>query len=114
MQKKLADAHNGLKPSEKRIIAKLIMSFSSNKLDVKSAGQINLIINRSRRLRSASRGSHANGYTVFFKEHFKSLHASGASVPEIGSQLGAKWRALSKEERAAFSAKAMSSRQGHS
>ena len=114
MQKKLADTYNGLKPSEKRIIAKLITSFGSHQIDLKTAGQINLIINRSRRLGNTSRGSHANGYTVFFKEHFKSLRASGASVPEIGSQLGAMWRALSEEERAAFSAKAVSFRQGHS
>jgi hypothetical protein len=101
-------AYKQLNESSRRLVNKLIISLTDEKLDDKAKMSINRSINRARREPDSTGNKYANGYTVFYREKFAQLNKKDRSKPvtEIAKQIGAEWRALDFEGRGTYMLKA--------
>ena len=99
-------AYKQLNDSSRRLVNKLIISLTDEKLDDKAKMSINRSINRARREPDDTGKKYTNGYMMFYRERFPQLKKKDKNKPvtDIARQIGAEWRAL--EDRGPYMLKA--------
>jgi hypothetical protein len=102
--KKTLELYNGLGTQEKRSINRLMRGLRDGNIERPELGRICRGVSRA--CQSTDEPKKMNGYIVYYKQQYPVVKAkmpAGAGLGEIARVVGADWKKLGADEKAAFS-----------